>query len=276
MARRYTPNSLVRLTNEFRNVAGALADPTAVTITITDPSGAVTTPAAVNDSTGVYHVDVTANVIGVWAYTWAGTGAVVANDTDKFLVAAASLPYATAAQFRAYPHGTALKAPADIDQVLLQASAVIDELCGHGPGAFFAEGASARLFDGTGKRELNIPSATAVTAVSVEGSAVPTGSWWEVRSRPDRPAMAILLANVYRFTGGYQNVSVTATWGYSPFPPLGIEHACILQAAEFIKEKGSQTIAQPGRTGPAENAGRTRVAQHIDRLIMPFKRVNPW
>ena len=68
--------------------AGAATDPTAVTVTVTDPKGVVTTPAAVKDFVGNYHVNVTPTVSGTWSYLFTGTGAVIAAGQGQFYVEA--------------------------------------------------------------------------------------------------------------------------------------------------------------------------------------------
>ena len=70
----YYLNQLVRLTAAFA-VSGVATDPTAVIVTVRDPSGTLTTPAAVKDSVGNYHYDLNATLAGVYIYGFAGTGA---------------------------------------------------------------------------------------------------------------------------------------------------------------------------------------------------------
>ena len=70
----YTQGSTVRIAIKFTSTAGADADPTTVTfkykapgrgwIVLTYPTDA----ALVKDSTGDYHVDITADHKGVWYY----------------------------------------------------------------------------------------------------------------------------------------------------------------------------------------------------------------
>lgn len=279
MSGRYALNALVRLSNTFRSVAGAVADPTTVSLTVTAPGGTVTTytyaaAEITKDSTGVYHKDLTANETGVWLYTWAGAGAVVATDAERFIVGDAPAQYATADAFRAYPHG-AKHPDADLDELLQQASAVVDEVCDWGPNAFAASPtATARTFHGNGRAVLPIPPAVSISSVSIDGAAVDSAYWYGVQSRPERPYQGVGLTAGLTFTRDVRNVVVTAVWGFSLYPPVGIEHATIMQAAELIKERGAQAVALPGRTGEAAvNAGRTRVAQHLDRILMPFRRV---
>lgn len=81
----YNQNTLVRCSVTFTDASnGVAADPTAVTVAVTDPNGASTAPAAVKDGVGLYHVDVTPTVQGIWTYGFTGTGAVVAYGEGQF------------------------------------------------------------------------------------------------------------------------------------------------------------------------------------------------
>lgn len=70
----------VRVSAEFRNAAGVVADPSAVLFKYRDPEGTITplvygTDAAlVKDSTGNYHVDIDANMAGTWNWRFYATG----------------------------------------------------------------------------------------------------------------------------------------------------------------------------------------------------------
>src|SRR3954468_16006688 len=71
-------SELATLKNTFM-VSGAPTDPTTVTLTITDPVGAVTTytTGQVNHiSLGLYTKDIPCTLAGEWAYVWTGTGTV--------------------------------------------------------------------------------------------------------------------------------------------------------------------------------------------------------
>lgn len=86
---------LVQLSAAFVNAAGAATDPTAVTLAIRDPTGALVTPAPtpVHGATGAYTYDLAITASGVWRYRFAGTGAVVAAEEAKvFARASAFLP----------------------------------------------------------------------------------------------------------------------------------------------------------------------------------------
>ena len=64
---------LATLTNVFK-VNGVPTDATTVTLTITDPTGAQTTPSVTHSGTGTYTADVACTLAGVWSYLWEGTG----------------------------------------------------------------------------------------------------------------------------------------------------------------------------------------------------------
>ena len=82
----YFPNSTVRLSATF-TVGGVAADPTAVTCTIEDPDGSSYQGTVVKDAVGSYHVDyIPAAIVGIWTYTFTGTGAVVATTQAQFFV----------------------------------------------------------------------------------------------------------------------------------------------------------------------------------------------
>jgi hypothetical protein len=82
----YTIGQLVHLTAAFK-VSGVATDPTAVTVTIKDPAGVITTPANVKDSVGNYHYDLGVTLAGTYWYTFSGTGACQASSQASFDVA---------------------------------------------------------------------------------------------------------------------------------------------------------------------------------------------
>lgn len=66
----------VKISNEYRNLAGVLTNPTDPTVTITDPQGTVTVTAAVptEESTGVFFYNYApTEVEGYWQYVFGGS-----------------------------------------------------------------------------------------------------------------------------------------------------------------------------------------------------------
>ena len=88
----YFIGNIVRLTAEFKNEAGAAADPTTVILQIKKPDGvneSNITPS--NPSVGTYRYDYTPLTAGKYIYKFAGTGAVTAADEDFFFIRGSSV-----------------------------------------------------------------------------------------------------------------------------------------------------------------------------------------
>lgn len=82
-------NSYVRGTEitccgEFRDSDEQLANPTTVTVEISDPDGNKTSYAPTNIETGVYQYKFTPDRTGSWFYRFVGTGAVKAAGRKWF------------------------------------------------------------------------------------------------------------------------------------------------------------------------------------------------
>src|SRR5579863_7925063 len=88
----FLPGSETRLTVSFVDQSNTPADPTAVTLTITQPDGSTVTestlPPIVKDSVGNYHYDFTVVQTGIHSYVWTGTGTIVAAVQSAFTGAA--------------------------------------------------------------------------------------------------------------------------------------------------------------------------------------------
>ena len=83
----------VRVSGHFTTIStGADQDPTAIFLSIKNPSGTLTTyqygvdVIIVKDSVGDYHADIDANVAGLWYYRWFSTGTGKAADEGTFEV----------------------------------------------------------------------------------------------------------------------------------------------------------------------------------------------
>lgn len=80
MANVYDKGDLIRITGTFKDASLVAYDPTVVKCQVQTPAGVETTytyptdAAVVKDSTGNYHLDVSANASGTWWYRWYATG----------------------------------------------------------------------------------------------------------------------------------------------------------------------------------------------------------
>jgi len=93
MASEFTQGAVVRVTGTFTNAAGSPTDPTTVIFKFKNPLGVTTTytyptdSQLVKSSTGIYYVDVNADISGAWRTRFYSTGTGKAADEDFFMVA---------------------------------------------------------------------------------------------------------------------------------------------------------------------------------------------
>lgn len=114
---RYVVGSAPELRVELTDPEGRLADPGTVVLTVTDPAGAVTTYAGgqlTHEATGVWTMDLPVAMLGVWTYTWTGSGDFAAAQAGAFEVAARPALQANAP---CQPWATAADVCGDLDRL---------------------------------------------------------------------------------------------------------------------------------------------------------------
>lgn len=89
----YQVGQVVTLSTEFLSAAGILVDPATVSLTVTDPTGAVATytyaaAQITKIATGEYSKDITANAAGAWTWQWNSSGTPTTTETGYFVVVA--------------------------------------------------------------------------------------------------------------------------------------------------------------------------------------------
>lgn len=88
----YDLGDVIRETGTFTNAAGTATDPATVTFSFTDPAGTTTTYTYLTDAqlvksaTGVYYVDITASLEGIYRWRWLSTGSGAASTEGQFAV----------------------------------------------------------------------------------------------------------------------------------------------------------------------------------------------
>jgi hypothetical protein len=87
----YHLGQAVKFKGDFKNEAGALADPGTITLRVRNPEGTITTytyaaAEITKDAVGQYSKVVALDKEGTWKYRFEGTGAVQAADEDECLV----------------------------------------------------------------------------------------------------------------------------------------------------------------------------------------------
>ena len=91
MSNTYDVGDLVRVDSAFKDILGAAADPTTVTLKVLPPGGTVLTytyalAEVTKSGTGAYYKDIPVTTAGTWYYRWLGTGAVVSAGEEYFHV----------------------------------------------------------------------------------------------------------------------------------------------------------------------------------------------
>lgn len=88
----YDLGDVIRQTATFTDTAGAATDPATVTFTFTNPAGTAVTytygtdAQPVRSAEGIYYVDISANLEGIWRWHWTSTGSGAASTEGQFAV----------------------------------------------------------------------------------------------------------------------------------------------------------------------------------------------
>lgn len=84
----YLMDTAVTRTVALRDVDGNLANTTSMVCTALKPDGTTTTIPVTNPSTGMYTIEFTPDVAGVWYLEFQASGTIVAAGEDSFVVRA--------------------------------------------------------------------------------------------------------------------------------------------------------------------------------------------
>lgn len=136
---RYPLGSHPVITGVFTDEVGERDDPTTVTLTVTDPTGAATVHPEgdlQNPSVGLWSYVIDATILGTWTYEWAGVGGLEATGSGQLSVGAprasrdsTCTPWATFADLCAPCNGYELD-PVLLEDALQAASDVLWNLTG--------------------------------------------------------------------------------------------------------------------------------------------------
>jgi hypothetical protein len=135
-------NEIATLTNVFK-VGGVPTDATTVTLTITDPTGATSTPSVSHPATGTYTATVACTLNGVWLYKWVGTGTAQDVTEGTFTVTTIDQTlYATVEELKSRLGITDTTDDFELTLAVQAASRSIDEICGR----YFWRGTDTRTY----------------------------------------------------------------------------------------------------------------------------------
>ena len=275
------------LTNVFK-VNGVPTDASTVTLTITDPTGVVTTPATTHPQTGTYTATVACTVIGTWNYLWEGTGTAADAVAGTFTVTdpAVSRLYCTPDELKSR---LGITDTADDFEIMLAAQAAtrsVDEITGR----YFWRGTDTRTyvpqsiygqqiddlvsvttfkvdFDGDGVFEqtwtLNTDYALTVAPGSYNPGAL--GEQW-----PYTGFQVIAASKLAPFVWPWSHqdrIQIIGTFGW-PAVPLAVKQAALIAAADLFKLKDAPFgVAGFGEFGVVRVGSNPRVLSLLRRYI---------
>jgi len=279
-------NEFATLTNVFK-VAGVPTDPTTVTVTVTDPTGATSTPSPSHLSTGTYSATVAVTMAGVWSYLWEGTGAASDAIAGTFTGNGTDLTrlYATPEELKSRigQGGTT-----DDFEILLAcqgASREVDNICGR----YFWRATDTRTYVPDTPWKTKIDDVVSVTTLKIDrdGDGVYEESWvqgTDYRLTPYNPSSGGIAwpFTGFKVTGGSQLppsvdgqaeniIQVAGVFGW-PAVPADVKQAALLAATELLKMKDAPFgIAGISDLGIMQIRGN----QMIMRLLNGYVREMP-
>lgn len=269
----YEVGDLAQLQVTFTNINGVLTDPTTVTLTVNDPTGAqviYALPPIVHVSTGVYTYNLSVLLTGIYTYQWTGTGALQAVQQGTLTCAAtilngaipSALNLTTLDAVKAYLSMTSSNsnvADLPLSQLITSISLLALHITGRGPSngsiptqsPFVTPVSYDEFYDGNGNQRQftrNWPI-TAVTAVYVNGTPVPVSpSVTQPGYVIDGSGKSIVIRTLSYAGPAYRNVYALIGGNY--FFAKGIQNIEIVYTAGFtsvpydLSLAVMQTVAQ--------------------------------
>ncbi|MEU5549205.1 hypothetical protein ABZ738_05500 [Micromonospora sp. NPDC047793] len=276
---------LATVSNLF-TVDGTPADPTTVSLVITDPTGTATTHGVgdlTRTGTGAYRLDVPCTTPGVWTYVWIGTGTASDVAAGTWTVQAANLGqlYCTPEELKSRVSINDSMSDLEILGAVTAVSRWIEDHCER----VFYRRTATRTYDATGPLRLAVHDLVEVTALATDdaGSGVygtpwAPGDFQVLRSpltlRPEEsPFTAIKAVGGRSFpvctSGREQRIQVTGVFGW-PVVPEPVRQAAAIWATDLLK-LGTMAfgIAGYGEYG----AVRARPNPIVEALLGAYQRM---
>ena len=169
-------NEFATLQNIFK-VSGVPTDPSTVTLTVTDPTGATSAPSVTHVSAGTYTANVACTVAGVWTYLWEGTG--TASDavagTWTVVTVALGQNYCTVEELKSRLGITDTSDDFELGLAAAGASRAIDEITGR----YFWRGTDTRTYIPESISRQSLDDLVSVTSLKVDrdGDGVFEETW---------------------------------------------------------------------------------------------------
>lgn len=260
----YNLGAVVTLSTTITTPAGALTDPSTLTLTVTAPDGTPATyalGALVKDAVGTYHLDVVPAVAGHHTYRWVSTGTAAGATSGSFDVRPASPPrLASLGDLRSFARVPAADTSQDVELLawLDAATGVVENITG----PILRRTVVERHSGGRPSIVLRQRPVLAVQSVleflgNTSRSLTPLT---DLGSTTDDSALLDLESGElvrmagggagYAFAAGVQNVVVTYTAGYAVIPPA-IQRAALIIAANLYQK--TQLGGRPAWAGSGES-----------------------
>lgn len=234
------------------DATGALTNATVV-LTVTDPTGDITTPTVTAAATGTYDASFTLTEAGPWSWKWTVSGTVIDVDYGEVYAAdPAPLLYSSLSLLKLAlgPASTDVTRDDLLNQALSGASRSVDEYCER---RFYLDAAATvRIYSTKGRvicqrdgsQRLMVDDIGSTAGLIVE---VGDGTTWTVvtdyETYPDnaiarRRAITALIAPTSTIFSDNRRARITARWGW-PAIPSQVEQATLIQAERLYRRKDS-------------------------------------
>jgi hypothetical protein len=259
------------------NSAGVLTNATVV-LTVTDPSGDVTTPTVTNSATGTYDASFTLSEAGTWTWKWAASGAVVDVDYGSvFAVDPSPGVYASVPDLKSTLGLTDTSLDPQLADCLDTASRWIDQYCDR---IFYAQTtATAKYYHPRDAYCVLVDdfwTTTGLVLATDTGDGTYSTTWasTDYVLEPANPVTGwpqnkVVSVNTSFTCTRRPPVKLTAKWGW-PAVPTPVKQACLIIATETLK------LAREAPFGVAnfgvEGLIRVRDNARVLSLLSPFRR----
>lgn len=232
----YDPGDVWNPELTVRDAGGELTAAT-VTLTVTDPAGAVTSPSVTTPSLGVYRALIPLDAAGQWLAVWAVSGAVTGVESQVASVRPLGSVVVSIADVKARLNKTLTVDDLELSQMIDAALAEYGEWVG-------PVGTKTLRYDGGGVRLILPVNVSAVTAVTyTDGTAVDVA---DLEFDAETGLLGWGYNTAGAFTYGARNVEVTMTVAL----PAHHREAIIADVAGYFaatqRGGGSQSRRFPG------------------------------